>query len=205
MPAPIAPYVPGYTGGGYSGGPGATPAQAAQIIATSVKGDFLLNLALVACVSPVWACLYPLAAGAGSLALLFVAGIAIRCLPRDVPINPNLIASAIAFVVALIVMWNVSRFEHILARFDAYRIPRHLVRLVLLGGLAVVAIQWLRGIPISYAVSAPSFKHVLFEPTNLGIVLGVVLASHFVLWNWKWAQDFWDRRLMAAQLRKRGA
>jgi hypothetical protein len=204
MPAPVAPYVPGYTGG-YSGGGGATPAQAAQIIATSAKGDFLLNLAFVGCLSPVWACLYPLAAAAGYLALLFVAGIAIRFVPRDAPVNPNLIASAIALVAALIVIWNASRFEHVLARFNAYRIPRHLVRLALLAALAVVAIQRLQGIPISYAVSPPIFKRALFEPTNLGVVLGVVVVSHFMLWNWKWARDFWDRRLTAAQLRKRGA
>jgi len=202
MPAPIAPYVPGYTGGGYSGGPGTTPGQAAQIIVTSGKGDFLLNLALVGCVSPVWACLYPLAAGAGCLALFFVAGVAIRFIPRDAPLNPNLIASSIALFAALVVLWNVSRFEHVLARFNAYRIPRHLVRLGLLGGLAVVSIEWLRGIPLSFAVSAPSFKRALFDPTNLGIVLGVVVASHFILWNWKWAHDVWDRRLIAARLRK---
>jgi len=205
MPAPVAPYVPGYTGGYSGGGPGATPGQAAQIIAASAKGDFLLNLAVVGCVSPVWACLYPVAAAAGYLALLFVAGIAIRYVPRDAPINPNLIASAIALVAALVVLWNVSRLENVLARFNAYRIPRHLVRLVLLASLAVVAIQMLRGTPISYALATPNFKHALFEPANLGIVLGVVVASHFILWNWKWARDFWDRRLTAARLRKRGS
>jgi hypothetical protein len=202
MPAP-APYVPGYSSGN-SGGPGATPAQAAQIIASGAKGDFLLNLILVGLVGPVWVCLYPLAAAAGYFALLFVAGIAIRFVPRDAPINPNLIASGIAIVAALVVLWNVSRFEHIAARFNAYRIPRHVVRLVLIAGLAVMAIQRLQGIPISYAVLTPNFKHALADPRNLAIVGGVVVASHFMLWNWKWARDFWNRRLTAVQLRKRG-
>jgi hypothetical protein len=32
-----------------------------------------------------------------------------------------------------------------------------------------------------------------------------MIASHFILWNWKWAREFWHHRLVAAQLRKRGA
>jgi hypothetical protein len=203
MPAPNAPYVPGYSGG-YSGGPGATPGQAAQIIASGAKGDFLLNLVAVGCVWPLWICLYPIAAAAGYFALLFGAGLAIRYVPRDAPINPNLIASAIGIVAGLIVLWNVSRFEHILARFNAYRIPRHAVRLALIAGLAALAIQRFQGIPISYMAPNLNFRYVFSDPKNIGIVLAVVVASHFILWNWKWARDFWNRRLTAAQLRRRG-
>jgi hypothetical protein len=32
-----------------------------------------------------------------------------------------------------------------------------------------------------------------------------MIASHFILWNSKWAREFWHHRLVAAQLRKRGA
>jgi hypothetical protein len=199
IPAPADPYV-----GGYAGGSRATPGQATRIIATSAQGDFLLNLILVGCLWPALVCLYPLSAATGYLTLLFGAGLAIRFVPPNTSINPNLIASAIGFVAALVVLWNVSRFEHVLARSNAYRILRHAVRVALIAGVAVAAIERSQGISISYATPKLNFTHVLSDPEYLGTVVGVILASHFILWNWKWARDFWHRRLMAAQLRKRG-
>jgi hypothetical protein len=40
----------------------------------------------------------------------------------------------------------------------------------------------------------------LKDHTNLSIVIGVMVAAHFILWNWKWARAFWHRRLASARL-----
>jgi hypothetical protein len=45
---------------------------------------------------------------------------------------------------------------------------------------------------------------VLGVQVNLAIVIGVMIASYFILWHWKWAREFWHHRLSAACLRKRG-
>ena len=203
IPAPVDPYPGSYQGSSPLGG--LAPGDAARILASQRSGgDFLFNLIVVGVLSPAWACLYPLSATAGLFTLLFGAGLAVRFVPHDTSINPNLIASAIALVAALVVLWNVSRLEHILSRYNAYRIPRHVVRLVLIAVATVIAIQRAQGIPISYAAQNLNLKYVLSNPMNLGIVIGVVVASHFILWNWKWARDFWHARLEGARLRKKG-
>jgi len=202
LPAASDPY-PGSSSGGYSLG-GLAPGEAAQILAaTGAKNDFLVNLIVAGILSPVWVCLYPLSAAAGFFTLLYGAGLAIRFIPPSAPLSPNLIASAIALVAALIVLWNVSRLEHVLARFSAYRIPRHVVRLVLLAAATVLAIERFQGIPISYPALQSNFTRVLSNPVNLAIVAGVMVASHFILWNWKWAREAWHQRLVGAGLRAR--
>jgi len=200
MPPPAVPYTSDYSGGGGW----ATPGQGAQIAARSVGGDFVLNLVFVGVLWEVWILLYPLSAAIASFSLLYGAGLARRFVPNDSAINPDLLASSIAVAAALIVLWNVSRLEHVLARFMVYRIARHLVRVVLAGVIAIAAIQSLQGIPLWYRLPTRDVSQVLASPKNMGIVLGVMLAAHFVLWNWRWGRQFWHRRLMGAQLRKRG-
>jgi hypothetical protein len=164
-------------------------------------GDWFLNVLFVGVLWEVWVCLYPLAALAGLLTLLYSMPLLRRLLPPSPIIGPGLYAVVLGFVAAAVVLWSVSRLEHVLARFGFYRILRHVVRLPLLGLATVVVIQKLQGLP--YDLTLAGITPILKAPANLAIVVGVMIASHFILWNWKWAREFWHRRLASAQLRKR--
>ena len=183
-------------------GPGMPLGDALSFLGRSAAGDFGLNLAFVGFLWGVWVCLYPAAALAGLFTLLYAMPFLRSVLPPSPIIGPGLYAVVLGFVAAAVVLWNVSRFEHILARTGFYRIARHLVRLPLLGLATVVAIEEAHG--MRYNLTLPAIERVLKSPQNLGIVLAAMVASHFILWNWKWGREFWHRRLMGAQLRKRG-
>jgi len=64
---------------------------------------------------------------------------------------------------------------------------------------AVVAIQEAQGLP--YNPTLEGIMPILKTPLYLAIVIGVMIASHFILWNWKKARTFWHRRLAGARLR----
>ncbi len=183
-------------------GPGMPAGGALPFSRNLAGGDFLLNLVFVGILWEVWVCLYPLSAVAGLLTLLYGMPFLRGVVPESPIIAPGLYAVGLAFVAAAVVLWNLSRLEHLLARSDLYRILRHLVRLPLLGLATVIALESAEGLP--YDPTMPGVKRILSTPTNLVIVVGVMIASHFILWNWKWAREFWHRRLAAAQLRKRG-
>jgi hypothetical protein len=36
----------------------------------------------------------------------------------------------------------------------------------------------------------------LTNPVNLGVWAAIMVAIHFLLWNWKWGRSFWHRRLV---------
>jgi hypothetical protein len=193
-PAPSIPEIP------YSA---RMPAdQVFPFLKSSAGGDFGLNVVFVGVLWEVWVCLYPISALAGLLTLLYGMPFLRNVLPPSPLIGPGLYAVVLAFVAAAIVLWNVSRLEHVLARHNLYRILRHLVRLPLLGMGTVILLQKAQGLP--YDPTPAGVTQFLKTPANLGIVLGVMVASHFILWNWKGAREWWHRRLAGAQLRKRG-
>jgi len=183
-------------------GPGMPLRDAIPFLGRSAAGDFGLNVVFVGVLWEVWICLYPLAALAGLFTLVYAMPFFRQVLPPSPIIGPGLYAVVLGFVAAAVVLWNVSRLEHVLARNGFYRLARHLVRLPIIGMAVVVAIEESHG--MSYNPAWPAVSRILKNPTNAGLVLGAMVASHFILWNWKWARDFWHRRLMGAQLRKRG-
>jgi hypothetical protein len=126
----------------------------------------------------------------------------LRSLLPDSPIiGPGLYAVVLASIAALVVLWNVSRLEHTLARHNAYRPLRHMVRIPLLGLAVVVAIEEYLG--FSYDPSPAAITRILQNAAKLAFVVASTVAAHFTLWNWKRAREFWHRRLEGANLRKR--
>jgi hypothetical protein len=96
----------------------------------------------------------------------------------------------------------VCRFvEHHLARNTVYRISRHVIRLVLFGGLTLHIIQEATGMPMDLT-SVDGLRMALGIPANLGIVLAAVAGMQWLLWKGERAREFWHRRLVAVGLRK---
>ncbi|MGO8819614.1 MAG: hypothetical protein ACLQVG_33685 [Terriglobia bacterium] len=147
-----------------------------------------------------WVCLYPLSALAGFFTWMYSIPVLRPLLPQIGVTDPGLciVAGALAGAVAL---WIASRYEHVLARYSAHRIPRHLIRLPLLGLATALAIQKFEG--FRYNPTPAGLEPILKVPQNLAVAVGVMIAAHFVLWNWTSAREFWHRRLAGAQLRKR--
>lgn len=190
-PASAGPFFPSPAGNtrGYPGGAG------------NLGGDFLLNLIFVGILWQLWICLYPLSALAGLFTLVYAMPYLRGVLPISPIIGPGLYAVVLGCGAALVALWSASRFEQVLARHSLYRIVRHVVRLPLLGMAAVVAIRKAHGLP--YDPTLTGITPILKTPANLAIVIGVMIAFHFILWNWKGARDFWHRRLAGARLRSR--
>jgi len=185
----------------YAGGAGMPVDQVLPFLKDVAGRDFLLNLIFVGFLWEVWVCLYPLSALAGLFTLFYSIPLLRRVLPASPIIGPGLYAVVVGLVAGAVVLWKASRLEHDLARHKLYRILRHLVRLPLLGIAAVVALEKAQGLP--YNPTPAEVVQILRVPANLAIVLGVMIASHFILWNWKWGREFWHRRLVSARLRKR--
>jgi hypothetical protein len=187
VPAPQVPW-----------GRGMAPSAVLPFLRSSASGDFLLNLIFVGILWELWICLYPIPAFAGLLTLLWSMPVLRSVLPVAPVIGPGLYAVIGGFVLAMIVLWTLSRWEHRLATYAWYRVPRHIVRLVLLGFAAALLLQKYMGLPYN-----PSQVGVVFRnPENIAIVAGAVVVAHFALWNWTWGRNFWHRRLEGARLRK---
>ena len=198
-PSPYTP-VPSPTPT-YSGGQGMPVNQVLPFLRDVASRDFLLNLIFVGFLWEAWVCLYPLSALAGLFTLVYAMPFLRGVLPESPIIGPGLCAVVLAIGAGAVVLWKVSRLEHDLARHKLYRILRHLVRLPLLGIAAVVALERARGLP--YNPTPAEVMQILMVPANLATALGVMIVSHFILWNWKRGREFWHRRLVSARLRKR--
>jgi hypothetical protein len=193
LPTPISAPMP--TGGGMPIG------DVLPFLHKQARGDLGLNVLFVGVLWEVWICLYPLSALAGLLTLTNGMPLLRSLLPDSPIIGPGLYAVVLGSIAALVVLWNVSRLEHTLARNTAYRVLRHVVRIPLLGLAAVVAIEEYQGFP--YDPSPAAITRILQNPVNLALVVAAMIAAHFTLWNWKKAREFWHRRLEGANLRKR--
>lgn len=181
-------------------GPGLSLGQAALAVCRSLGGLFPVNVIALGVLWPVWVCLYPLAAVTGAFTFYYAYPFLLRFVPRSVLAGENLPVLVVGFAAAAVVLWNVSRFEHVLAANQGFRLARHVVRLPLFGLLAILAIERYHG--VRYNLSWPLVSRVLSIPQYLAIVIGTMVAAHFILWNWAWAREFWHRRLMIARLRK---
>ncbi len=165
----------------------------------SRRGDFVLNLIFVGFLWHIWICLYPLSALAGLFTLVYALPFLRSVLPESSIIGPGLYAVVLGCGAALVALWSASRLEEVLARYSVYRIVRHVVRIPLLGMAAVVGIEKAQGLP--YDPTLTGITAILRAPVNLAIVIGFMIAWHFILWNWNGARAFWHRRLAGARLR----
>ncbi|HUB94687.1 MAG TPA: hypothetical protein VL993_02150 [Stellaceae bacterium] len=167
---------------------------AGQTLAGALGVDLLPNLVFVGVLWEVWVCLYPVAALAGFLTFAVVWPLLGAALSE-------LGAAIIAVAAAAVVLWTMSRREHVWARSRLYRIPRHIIRLPLLGLATVALIELWLGLP--YRMTPAAIRAILSVPANLALVAAIMVASHFILWNWTWGREFWHRRLVTTRLRKR--
>jgi len=183
-------------------GPGVSLKDAVTAVGHSAAGDFFLNLVVVGVLWEAWVCLYPLAALAGAFTFYYAFPFVLRFVPRSLILGSGLSLMVVGLAAAAVVLWIVSRFEHVLAGNGVYRLARHFVRLPLLGIAAILLIERTHG--VRYTLALPVVSRVLSIPQYLAIVIGTMVAGHFALWNWKWGREFWHERLRGAQLRKRG-
>lgn len=86
------------------------------------------------------------------------------------------------------------------ATIAVYRWARHVVRVGLFAGLALLLPMNGRGIRVTEA----NALRLLKIPAYLGWVLVAVLGMHFLLWKGDSARSFWRRRLAALHLRPTG-
>jgi hypothetical protein len=143
--------------------------------------------------------LYPLTALAGFVGGLIVARWSAPAFPGDA--NGGMGIGIVAGYAVIVIM---SRVEYKLAQQSIYRTPRHVLRLILFGALAIPWIQAMvfsAGGPsearyILMMLTSPRLMLLqLANPTNLMIVLTVVVGVHFLLWKAQRLRDFWHRRL----------
>ena len=187
--APAA--APGYSGGGYSGGYSGG--------GIKVGGGFLSSLVFVGFFWAVWVCLYPITAIAGYAALVFSTPLLRGWFPPDPKFHILPVAGLLAISTSSVLIAVLNRLELRLAKFAAYRIPRHVVRLVLLSALAITVIQKGLGIPF---VGDPwtNLKRILSVPENMAGMAVILVGMHFLLWKGDKARAFWHRRLAAIWL-----
>ena len=185
-----APMGGGYPAGGTVGG----------VAPTGSGGPFLsltLSIIMLPFVWMFWVCLYPLTAVAGTVVGVMVAAFSAR---RLLPDEGN-IAAGFGFISAYIACIIVSRVEYKLAEHAAFRWTRHVVRLILLG---ILALPWIAGM----MADAPAFPVMLrslsqprvlvaslLTPVGVGTVAVAVVGGHFLLLKAERLRAFWHRRL----------
>ena len=159
---------------------------------------FLITNFLFVCLCwPLYTCLYPLAVGAGAGVFFLTRPIFKSII---LPIDPTGdVAWVAAFFTGMVVLIKIGRREHRWARFAAYRIPRHFVRLAMIALMTsryVVGLNWIprRGEPIINL----SF---LVAPQYFVTTAAVVVGMNFLLWKGDRARRFWHARLEGIGMR----
>jgi hypothetical protein len=179
------PYQPQPVGSAPFGDPNGMPvSMVPSFLKDVLAGSFIINVIFVGILWQVWVCLYPLSALAGGVTFAVATPVLRTLLPPTTVIAPGLFPVAGGIIAALVAGWNVCRLEEILAKSGLYRLLRHLVRLPLLGMSTAMALQKAELVP--YDPSLSGIARVLRTPMNLEIVVGVMIASHFIVWNWRW-------------------
>lgn len=148
-----------------------------------------------------WACLYPMPTMAGLsvflAALPFFQSIILRFDP-----TAGAVALVLAFTLGMMAVVKLSRVEHRLARYAIYRRPRHLVRLVLFGVLAMRSI--VQDTNVVPRPGEPIINVALLQNRqNQVIIIAVIGFIHLLLWKGGWVRRFWHGRLEAIGLRAR--
>jgi hypothetical protein len=130
----------------------------------------------------VWACLYPLPAIAGA-ATFFLLDAILKPIILSFDRTAVDVAHLASFIVGMIVLVKVSRFEHrSLALHRSYTLPRYFIRLPLFGFLAI---RWI--VLDQHFFPGPGQKWIDFNllawPLNQAIVAGAMIIAAVVLWK----------------------
>jgi hypothetical protein len=182
----------GYSGGGVGVGGGTAVAPGSWPI---------LSLILVPFVWKLWMCLYPLPALAG-FATVFAGAFAFnRFMPPQADSTMRLLATGAPYVLGLAVLIVMSRVDHRIGRYLAYRLPRHIVRLALLALLVIAGIQEAQGIVVYGPWPMANLRAL--QNSDIAIVVVVLVAMHFLLWTNNFIRRIWQSRLAAIGLRSK--
>lgn len=163
--------------------------------------NFILSFFMMAMLWEVFICLYPVTSLAAVLAAYFTIPIFTRMLPPD----GHNVAMVTGIALGAVVAGVLIRIEYRLAQNTPFRLARHGMRLVLLS-LLVIPVMMLGTGSVTLNGTAGFFTTVLNQPSlmlrfftspvNLGIWAAIMVAMHFLLWNWSWARRVWHRRLV---------
>jgi hypothetical protein len=191
-PPPATPYGGGYGGasgaGGYAGYSG--NGGGFWLVA------FVIFFWAVPHTLPLLAVLYPLASaieiGAGRGTFLLAGK-----LDTGIASTTQI---ALAAVASLVLLWPLSRAEQRLANLRAYRVLRHIARLVLMGVLV-----YRMTINMPSVAPLPPWMHLVRgafrSPQQLAMTVGVVVVWHFLLMAGG-LQTVWHRALEVVRLRR---
>lgn len=186
-----AGWTPPLEGGGGGGGGGLG----------DVLANIVISLILVALLWIPLACLYPLTALAGAAIGLAAYPVLLRSLPPD----GHDVAAVAAIIAAVATALVVNRTEYRLAKHPAFRLGRHVVRLLLLAVWAIPVIQLAMGATapttstryILAMVSSPrALGAFLSRPQNLLLWLVIVAGLHYLIWSAQGFRNWWHRRLL---------
>jgi hypothetical protein len=162
--------------------------------------NILLSLVMLALLWIPAVCLYPATALGGIVAGFITAALTARMLPPDAVD----VASLLGIIVGAVTIGILIRLEYRLAQQSVFRLTRHGIRLLLLSIWAIPIIQIFQGTTydgtttryIFAVVSNPrQLIYFLSVPLNLGILLVVTVALHFLLWKAERLRKYWHTRL----------
>jgi hypothetical protein len=149
-----------------------------------------------------WVCLYPLTAAASVFTGFVTWSLLSRVLTASDEVSVAQLGGVIAGFAAAVI---VSRVEYKLAQNAGLRWGRHVVRLILFGALSIPWIQAMMGdarvggSTIRYILAVLGQPRILLaqltDTKTLGIMVAVMVATHFLLWKAEGLRSFWHRRL----------
>lgn len=196
-PTPADPVLPLGEADSYA----AQPAAGNAGTSTNPFLSFTMSLLMAPLVWMFWICLYPMTAAAVFTGLL-TGSLLSRVLTASDAASVAQLGGVVAGFAAAVI---VSRLEYKLAQNSPLRTARHIVRLLLLGALAVPFLQAfvgntnIAGSPTRHVFAVlthPQFlAQQLTNPQNLAIAVAVMVAAHFLLWKAERLRSFWHRRL----------
>src|SRR5260370_14464915 len=161
----------------------------------------LLSLIIAPFVWKLWMCLYPLPALAGA-ATVFAGPFPFKqFLPPQTDSTVNALITCSPYVLGLAVLVIMSRVDHRIGRYLAYRIPRHIVRLLLLGIVVIAGVQEAQGIVVYGPWPMANLRAL--GNTEIAIVLAFLVGMHFLLWTNNFVRRMWNTRLAAIWLRSK--
>jgi len=184
----------------YSAGPISTGGGGGDPISYIVR-NFIFSWFFMACVWQFFLCLYPVT----SLAAIATGFLTVPIFTRLLPPDGKDVATLLGVISGAVVMGVLIRIEYRLAQNTRFRLIRHVLRLALLSVLTIPAIMVATG-AVEIGTTSGFFTAIvnhpgvllrfITQPVNFGIWAAVMVAVHFLLWNWKWGRNFWHRRLV---------
>jgi hypothetical protein len=145
---------------------------------------------------PIFGGLYPMATG-----LAVAAGFTATGLLRGAASLSESDRTTIGAIVALVAFWPLMRLDHRLAAtIPPYRLGRHVLRLVLIGGyvsLVTMNESGPRFMPTSFAQA----RFVFSDPKHLVALAVGAVAAHLWLTRWTASRARWERALEIFRLR----